>query len=173
MKKRDIIILGCAALLALALILLYRSGSLGAGRALQSQTADGSVSVSLYPLVDDGAAAPKDIPLMQKGAARLEADSYLRVTVGRSVYEPVPLSGDWRVKVSQQNGRENIVLIRGGVVSMESANCPNHDCIRQGSVSLDNRDLRAMQSAIICLPNQVVLELMDEKEASAYYGEGT
>ena len=50
---------------------------------------------------------------------------------------------------------------------MLSSTCKNQQCIHQGVVSLANRDSRALYNQIICLPNQVILELLTPEEAAA------
>ena len=52
----------------------------------------------------------------------------------------------------------NICVTPTGVY-MESSTCENQDCVYQGEVTLDNMDERLLGNMIICLPNQVCLEL--------------
>lgn len=170
MNKRDFYVIGGAALLGLALLLLSRSGLLAIQAPHQHQQAMEGLSVSLLAAGEPQEAAVQ-VPLMKRGAPRQPAASYLRVTVGRSVYQPLPLNQDFSLVIRQAEGQYNQALIADGVIHMAEASCPKHECIDQGSLSLDNRDLRAMQSSIICLPNQVVLELLDEGQARAYHGE--
>lgn len=170
MKKRDLYVMAGAALLALVLILLYRSGLITPPKPSDGQVAREGLTISLRYA---GEEASTPLALMHKGATRQPAEAYLRVTVGKSVYEPIPLDRDFELSIEQNEGQYNIAQVRGGVIHMAQASCPKHECIGQGSLSLENREFRAMQSSIICLPNQVVLELLDEKQARAYYGEGS
>ena len=56
---------------------------------------------------------------------------------------------------------------------MEDSTCANHDCIDQGIVTLENRKERILGNMIICLPNQVCLQLYTPEEILALYeGEG-
>ncbi len=48
----------------------------------------------------------------------------------------------------------NVVVIKDGQVYMESANCPDGLCMKQGKISLANQ-------SIICLPHKVVVKLTD------------
>ena len=74
-------------------------------------------------------------------------------------YARVPFSSPQQITVSGPNGEKNVVEISAEGVSMESANCPNQDCIRQGMVTRENLDYRPNQGLIICLPNRVSVEL--------------
>ena len=49
-------------------------------------------------------------------------------------------------------------------VYMEDSTCENHDCVDQGLVTLENRDERILSNMIICLPNQVYLQLFTPEE---------
>jgi hypothetical protein len=50
---------------------------------------------------------------------------------------------------------------------MESATCENQDCVHQGEVTLENKNARVLENLIICLPNQVYLELYSTEELLA------
>ena len=54
---------------------------------------------------------------------------------------------------------------------MEEANCQNQDCVGQGEVTLENRYERILSNMIICLPNQVVLQLYSPEETMEMLGE--
>lgn len=95
------------------------------------------------------------------------AEAYLKVQVENRVYAPLPLDGERDIEIAQWNGKRNVVRITRDSIAMHSSNCDNQDCVHQGIVSLENRDMRVLQSFIICLPNQVVLELMNAQEAQA------
>ena len=49
-------------------------------------------------------------------------------------------------------------------ICMHSSSCDNQDCVEQGVVSLENRSKRVLQNMVICLPNQVTLELYTAEE---------
>ncbi len=57
----------------------------------------------------------------------------------------------------------NICVTPNGVY-MESSTCENQDCVHQGMVTLDNMDQRILENMIICLPNQVYLELYSTEQ---------
>ena len=51
------------------------------------------------------------------------------------------------------NGGSNIMVIKNGKACVESADCPDKVCVRQGWVS-------RMGECITCLPNRLVIEVM-------------
>lgn len=89
-----------------------------------------------------------------------EAAAYLRITVGGTAYQPIPLNaeGDYTIRQTQ-TGAENVVHVTPESMIMQSSTCKNQDCVKQGVVTLTNMDGRLLGNMIICLPNQVTLEL--------------
>ena len=95
-----------------------------------------------------------------------EPKAYLLVIIGDAVYQPVPLTGDGDYTVTQKAiGAENKIHVTAESIQMSSANCDNQDCVEQGEVSLSNREARLLGNMIICLPNNVTLELLTPAEA--------
>ena len=62
---------------------------------------------------------------------------------------------------------ENVIHLTPEGVYMEDSTCENHDCVEQGEVTLDNRKDRILGNFIICLPNQVTLQLFTPDEIEA------
>jgi hypothetical protein len=54
---------------------------------------------------------------------------------------------------------------------MEDSTCENHDCVDQGEVTLENRKDRILGNMIICLPNQVTLQLLTPDEVLEMFGQ--
>ena len=81
---------------------------------------------------------------------------------------------EYSVTVSQPGedgaAMENTLLLGGGGVRVSEANCDNQDCVGQGEVTLENRDMRILGNMIICLPHRVVVELITPEELSAMGG---
>lgn len=73
------------------------------------------------------------------------------VEVDGEVYGTYLLSEDAEISV---NGTNRIVIGDGGV-RMEEADCPDHLCIKQGTISKDGQ-------MIVCLPNRVTVRIADE-----------
>lgn len=67
---------------------------------------------------------------------------------------------------------ENLIHVTADGVYMEDSTCANHDCVEQGEVTLDNREERILGNMIICLPNQVILQLFTPEEIMASTPEG-
>ena len=109
-----------------------------------------------------------DEPTATAAAASVvqEPKAYLLVIIGDAVYQPVPLTGDGDYTVTQKAiGAENKIHVTAESIQMSSANCDNQDCVEQGEVSLSNRSERLLGNMIICLPNNVTLELLTPAEA--------
>ena len=117
---------------------------------------------------DAETAEATDTPTEAAKAASVvqEPKAYLLVIIGDAVYQPVPLTGDGDYTVTQKAiGAENKIHVTAESIQMSSANCDNQDCVEQGEVSLSNREERLLGNMIICLPNNVTLELLTPAEA--------
>ena len=71
----------------------------------------------------------------------------------------LPFGEAHTVQILQANGDENVLLITGDSVRMESANCPGQDCVRMEEVTRDNLETRVMFGMIICLPHRLSVEV--------------
>lgn len=106
-------------------------------------------------------AEPTDSPKPAKG--------YVLVTTAtQSGWLPLPEEGEVSYPVRQllPNGTEaiNTIHLTPEGVCMEDSTCEGHDCVQQGEVTLDNRTERILGNMIICLPNQVTLQLYTPEE---------
>ena len=81
------------------------------------------------------------------------------VYVDGTLYAKKPLAQDGEIRVEQEDGSVNVIVIRDGSVHMAYSSCENQLCVQQGSVSAKNRFFRALGSQIVCLPNRVMIEL--------------
>ena len=66
----------------------------------------------------------------------------------------------------------NVIHLSPTGVFMEDSTCENHDCVEQGTVTFENRYERILSNMIICLPNQVILQLYDPDEVRALVDRG-
>ena len=66
---------------------------------------------------------------------------------------------------------ENDICVTPNGVYMAASTCENQDCVYQGEVTLDNMNERALMNMIICLPNQVCLELYSIEQLLGTDGE--
>ena len=69
------------------------------------------------------------------------------------VLHTASLSDDARFVIDEKN----TVVITDEMVFMESADCPDQLCVRQGSIQDSRKE-------IICLPNQVVVSVVQKSE---------
>lgn len=102
--------------------------------------------------------APKEPPVK----------AFLLVTAGNTYYQPLPLVGEADIPITQPDtGAENIIHVSPEGVYMKSSNCDGQDCVKQGEITLDNIDSRVLGNCIVCLPNQVILEVYTTEELLA------
>ena len=176
MKKKDLKVIIPVAVLALALFILAQTlpkeNKQSNAGALAGATATQAVSPTQTPVPSPTAqtAAPAATATEALSAASpvptLEpAQAYLKVQIGNLVFEPLALTESRDLELTQPDGKQNVVRITPGSIVMHSANCDNQDCVHQGMVSLENKNMRVLQNMIVCLPNQVVLQLLDPEEA--------
>ena len=78
------------------------------------------------------------------------------IKTGGQLYGTYDLSKDQTIKVVY-NGHHNNITIKNGKVSMSFSDCLNQNCVHQGKISNTSQ-------AIICLPNQIVVEIVDTKK---------
>lgn len=90
-------------------------------------------------------------------------EDYVRIYVGSEEYKRVSLS-DPQIVVVERDDKYNEVEITDHSVKMKAANCDNQDCIHQGEITLENVDTRILGNWIVCLPNQVSIELVKSED---------
>ena len=156
MKKQNLVVLVICVLLAAAV------GILGAVLPQTRQISDDAPSI---------AATGTPIPSPAETAASApSAGAYLVLTVGGMIYEPLPLSGEGSFTIRQDEETSNTIHVTPTSIWMEHSSCENQDCVDQGTVSLDNMSSRVLGNMIICLPNEVVLELHTPETLESTFG---
>ena len=87
---------------------------------------------------------------------------------------PLPMEGEYTrtIRWTQADGTEayNTFRLTANGFWMEDANCPGHDCIHEGEVTLENRETRVLWNMVICLPHQLSAELITRQEAEQLFG---
>lgn len=115
---------------------------------------------STAPAASDATATPRP------------ANAYVVVTAGgESRIFPLPDEGEAKYKLvlHQQDGREttNVICLTPEGMRMEFSSCDNQLCVEQGEVTLSNRAHRLLGNQIICLPNNVLMEMYTPDELLA------
>lgn len=84
-----------------------------------------------------------------------EQAEYVMVRKNGEVVETYDLREDRVVKL---NDGSNTMEIKQGKVKMTEADCPDKLCVHQRAISKNNE-------SIICLPNQIVLQIVSQDES--------
>lgn len=87
------------------------------------------------------------------------SENYVNIYVKDVLYKQVSLDDPQLVEI-EVDGKYNAINITEQGVVMQEANCDNQNCIHQGEVSLENIDNRLLGGWILCLPNQVTIEMV-------------
>ena len=98
-------------------------------------------------------------------AAENGVQAYLRIQVQDQVWEAIPMVDKGEYVIEQADGKTNVVHTTATGAIMHSSTCDNQSCVQQGEVTLENRDSRVLANMIICLPNEVILEVLTPAEA--------
>ena len=83
-----------------------------------------------------------------------EGAGSVTVKVNGKIEGVYSLAEDREIKI---NGGSNILVIKNHEADMEDANCPDKLCVNQKPVSKNHE-------SIICLPNKVILEIVDRAD---------
>ena len=90
-----------------------------------------------------------------------EVKGHVVLTVaGRQYGDPIAMDRDKIITLKQENGMINKVHITPEKVYMESSSCDNQDCVLQGEITLENYKTRILSTYVICLPNNVTIEMV-------------
>ena len=148
----------------LLVLFLAVPGFIAAEQASPAEPAD--------PVTADAVSIERDQPFLLQVTADDPSVAYVLV---RRQYGggllPLPLEGEYTRTVRQimDDGTEavNVLHLTPEGFWMEDANCKNHDCVGEGMVTLENREERVLWNMVVCLPHQLVAELITREEAIA------
>ncbi len=87
-----------------------------------------------------------------------EEGSKVEITIDGEVYNTLVLEEDTEFTVYAENGEYNTFVIKDGYVDMVDASCPDKLCVNQNDIHYDTE-------TIVCLPNKVVLEIIDGEDS--------
>ena len=84
----------------------------------------------------------------------------VQVRVAGAVTAGYPLDRDASYTITGTNGGTNLLVIEDGAARIEEASCPDGVCVHTGRI-------RRNGQSIVCLPNQVVVEIVSDTENSS------
>ena len=92
-----------------------------------------------------------------------QTGSQVVITWNGEVNKRLPLTEDQTLIYEGETGGYNVVTIEDGVVFMEEANCPDQVCVNHGPTDQTG-------TPIVCLPNELVVEVKTPGEESQLEG---
>ena len=124
--------------------------------------------VGVLALVMDG-------PNRQAPEEMAEAKGYVYIAAGDQEKWFVLPEAESIITLTRTDGngkeiRNEIALFADGAY-MKASTCENQDCVHQGQVTLENKANRALQNMILCLPNDVIIELYSAQEIAQMQAE--
>lgn len=90
-----------------------------------------------------------------------EAAEAVNIYADGKLVKTVSLKRDQEFTVESQNGT-NVITIRDGKIAVTEADCPDHYCMQRGFCDGG--------TAIVCLPNRLVIEFAGEQEIDGVVG---
>ena len=175
-KRKDVLIIAAVLLVSCALLAVSR---LMPKTNLENKTADVDLAPDAVEYLDATAApqsetavqvtaAPEATKAPQAGAVgpmpaaqTQEVKGHVVITIGKRQYgDPIPMDRNKVITVKQTDGKINKVHITPEKVYMESSSCDNQDCVGQGEITLENYKSRILSTFVICLPNEVTIEMV-------------
>ncbi|MPW26901.1 NusG domain II-containing protein [Alkalibaculum sp. M08DMB] len=80
------------------------------------------------------------------------------IRAANEIYDEIPLTEDTNETINVETARGlNKIKIENGVVSINEADCPDQICVH-------NRPIDQVGEIIVCLPNQVIVEIVSTNE---------
>ena len=185
-KRKDVLLI--ALVIAIAIVMLGVS-RLMPGTDLSTKTADVTLAPDAIEYVEatpspeaadepmiepseEPTAEPKTEPAQEAAMVgpmppkkTEKVRGYVVLTVGGRQYgDPIPMDRDKIITLKQDEGKINKVHITPETVYMESSTCENQDCVGQGEVHVDTYKDRILGTYIICLPNNVSIEMIPAED---------
>lgn len=129
-------------------------------------TAASSSDATAEPLAE----ATADPAAQEDSSAALSGAGYVYITAGGEArwFELPAEESKLEITRTAQDGTEifNVINLSPEGVFVESASCDNQDCVEQGVVTLENKEERVLRNLIVCLPNEVSVELYSGEEVA-------
>jgi len=125
--------------------------------ATEAPTTEPTEEPTEAPAEEKQAAMVGPMPAPQTQAVR----GHVVITVGNRQYgDPIPMDREKIITIKQENGQINKVHITPEGAWMEYSTCDNQDCVGQGHITMDNYKTRILSTFVICLPNNVTVEMV-------------
>lgn len=127
-------------------------------------TAESAADATAAPAAETTA----DPAVQETSQAVLAQAGYVYITAGGEARWFALPAEESKLEITRtaQDGTEifNVVNLSPEGVFVESASCDNQDCVEQGLVTLENKETRVLRNLIVCLPNEVSVELYSAEE---------
>ena len=91
-----------------------------------------------------------------------KAATHARILSGGKLVKTVDLRVDQEFDLPSPNGGTNTVTVSGGKIAVTDADCPDHYCMHRGFCDGG--------TAIVCLPNQLVIEFAGTQDVDGAVG---
>ena len=153
---KNALVIGAILLAALGLIAAARFLNPGAERSQEEirQQIEQLAQASPAPTASPGegqSGTPEKAP---------EAEAYLYIIVNGRISGIYAVGEEGDVTVDQGDGKVNVIHMTEKGFYMASSTCDNQLCVHQGEVTVDNYQQRILGASVLCLPNNVDLELV-------------
>jgi len=112
------------------------------------------------PAVTEAPKAPQAAGPMPPPKAEKVRGHVVLTVGGRQYGDPIPMDRDKIITIKQESGAVNQVHITPEKVYMEYSSCENQDCVQQGEIHMDTYKTRILSTYVICLPNNVTVEMV-------------
>lgn len=86
-----------------------------------------------------------------------------QIYVDNKLYDQIDLSrvqNSYTIDIPISENKHNIILVESGAISMQSADCPDKLCVKQGRIS-------GGAYPIVCLPHKIIISMEGEKGTDA------
>ena len=150
---KNALVIGVMLLVSLGLILATRFLLPGAERSQEE-------IIQQIEELSQASPAPTASPDEGQNAKGPEAEAYLYIIVNGRISGIYPIGEEGDVTVDQGNGKVNVIHLTENGFYMASSTCDNQLCVQQGEVTIDNYQQRILGASVLCLPNNVDLELI-------------
>ena len=157
---KNALVIGVLLLLSLGLILAARFLNPGAERSqeeIQQQIAELAQASPAPTAPPDEGQSETPEKATEKAT---EAEAYMYIIVNGRISGIYAVGEEGDVTVDQGNGKVNVIHMTENGFYMASSTCDNQLCVQQGEVTVDNYQQRILGASVLCLPNNVDLELV-------------